>query len=61
MTYSSEEGLTTSTVGRKFVLLQLVAHIGDKYFSHVFMFIITFYFLCAMVADLVIQLFMFVC
>ena len=50
-----------SMVGRKFFLLQPVTHIGDKYLSHVFNFIITFYFVCAMVDDLVIQLFMFVC
>ena len=49
-----------SMARRKFFLLQLVAHIRDKYLSHVFMFIITFYFVCAMVAYLVIQLFMFV-
>ena len=50
-----------STARRKVVMMHLVAHIRDKHFSHVFMFIIPFYFICAMVVDLVIQIFMFVC
>ena len=49
------------SLGGGIVPLMPVDDIREKYLYHVFMFIITFYFVCLMVFDLVIQLFMFVC